>query len=293
MERDALGAAGWWSRPVPTSPPAGTSRSRPRPMIGSFASTRAAALFLTVRALARRKRHDGYRGRDLHPVEGTDAPGTRRGLRPLPQAGRGRRRQPVRSAFALLLRPRLSRPARGWPIDGHFPGWHGRRSGDSVVRARGERSCVQRGCRRAGVHDRAVPEAAVRWRSRATWRETAHMFATYTRGGYVRTPGHGRHVVRLLSWVVGPSLAVWGVSWPARSSLRARLRTRGCPLRRARRDRVPVVERWRIPALIAVKDLSGDSSAQEQGLIDASRGAPQPRAREERLRKHPRTMPDS
>lgn len=136
-----------------------------------------------------------------------------------------------------------------------------------------------------GFTTELVAEAAVRWRSRATWRETAHMFATYTRGD-VRTPGHGRHVVRLLAWVVGPTLAVWGNRW-ARSVVAAgALAYVWLPLRRARRDRVPMVERWRIPALIAVKDLSQLIGA-GAGLIDAARGTPQPRPREERTRKQP------
>jgi glycosyltransferase involved in cell wall biosynthesis len=119
-----------------------------------------------------------------------------------------------------------------------------------------------------------VEDATVRWRPRTTWAENARMFATYTRGD-VRTKGRTRHLVRLAAWTAGPLLFVKGglagkllVAAGASAYL-------WLPMRRARRSLSPS-EWWRVPVLVAFKDLSQLAGAC-MGVIDAIRGVPQPR----------------
>jgi hypothetical protein len=119
-----------------------------------------------------------------------------------------------------------------------------------------------------------VEAAIVRWRPRTTWAANARMFAIYTRGD-IRTKGRARHLVRLAAWSAGPWLCVTG-------GFAGRLIVAGgataylwLPMRRARRSLGPS-ERWRVPALVALKDLSQLAGA-GMGVIDAVRGVPQPR----------------
>jgi glycosyltransferase involved in cell wall biosynthesis len=125
-----------------------------------------------------------------------------------------------------------------------------------------------------GFRPTLVQEATVRWRPRTTWLETARMFAIYTRGD-IRTKGRARHLARLAAWTVGPSLA-------AKGGLAGRVLVAAgagaylwLPLRRARRSLSPG-EWWRVPVLVALKDLSQLAGA-GMGLADAIRGLPQPR----------------
>ncbi len=124
-----------------------------------------------------------------------------------------------------------------------------------------------------GFSPTLVEEAAVYWRPRTTWLATAAMFATYTRGD-IRTRGRGRHVARLGAWCAGPALV-------ARGGVAGRLLVAGgaaaylwLPMRRARRS-LPAREWWRIPLLVALKDLAQLGGA-AVGLVDAVRGVPQP-----------------
>jgi GT2 family glycosyltransferase len=126
---------------------------------------------------------------------------------------------------------------------------------------------------RRGFRATLVEEAAVLWRPRTTWLETARMFATYTRGD-IRTKGRGRHVARLLAWSAGPALvARRGVSGKLVAATGAAAYL-WLPMRRARRS-LPPTEWWRIPLLVALKDLSQLGGA-AIGLVDAIRGVPQP-----------------
>jgi glycosyltransferase involved in cell wall biosynthesis len=132
---------------------------------------------------------------------------------------------------------------------------------------------------RLGFATALVSEATVSWRPRATWLETARMFATYTRGD-IRTPGRRRHLLRLVAWVAGALLVV-------RGGRRGRLLTvcgvaayLWLPLRRAGRRRLTPSAWLQVPALVAVKDLSQLFGA-GLGLFDAARGVQQPRPRPE------------
>lgn len=118
-----------------------------------------------------------------------------------------------------------------------------------------------------------VPQAVVHWRPRTTWAETARMFRTYARGD-IRTPGRGRHVARVLSWSVGSLILARG--WPVRFAVAASaLAYMGLPLQRARRFGLRPTAWWRIPALIAVKDLAQMIGSVE-GVVDQLHGRPQP-----------------
>lgn len=131
-----------------------------------------------------------------------------------------------------------------------------------------------------GFRTALVPEAAVRWRPRATWLATARMFATYTRGD-IRTPGRGRHLIRLMAWVAGVLLTVRGGSRGRALAAAGAAAYLWLPLRRARVSGLSVSDWWRVPALVALKDLSQLFGA-GVGLLDASRGRRQPRPGERR-----------
>jgi glycosyltransferase involved in cell wall biosynthesis len=127
-----------------------------------------------------------------------------------------------------------------------------------------------------GFRPMLVEDATVYWRPRTTWFETARMFATYTRGD-IRTKGRTRHLARLAAWCGGSALVMRGGT-PGRTVVAAGAAAYlWLPMRRARRS-LPVNEWWRVPALVALKDLSQLAGA-AVGLVDAGRGVPQPRPR--------------
>lgn len=153
---------------------------------------------------------------------------------------------------------------RAWESVGGFP---------EVVYA-GEDLAFSAAAVEQGFRAVLIPGAAVHWRPRTTWTATAQMFRTYSRGD-VRTSGRVRHVVRALSWSVGSSLLVRG-GWPARVAVAASaLAYMALPLDRARRSGFRPTGWWRIPTLIAVKDLAQMVGAVE-GVVDELWGRPQP-----------------
>lgn len=121
-----------------------------------------------------------------------------------------------------------------------------------------------------------VEEATVRWRPRTTWLQTARMFAIYTRGD-IRTKGRARHLARLGAWTVGPYLA-WNGGFASRALVVAGAGAYlWLPMRRARRTLAPS-EWWRVPVLVALKDVSQLAGA-GIGIVDALRGVTQPQPR--------------
>ena len=124
-----------------------------------------------------------------------------------------------------------------------------------------------------GYHAVLVPEASVAWRPPPTWAANARMFFTYCRGD-VRSR-RARHAARALAWTTGPALIFRG-GRPAR--LLGLLGAAGyvaLPVHRAWRSGTSPLEWWRIPVLVALKDLSQLAGALT-GLIDALAGRPQP-----------------
>ena len=122
----------------------------------------------------------------------------------------------------------------------------------------------------AGLEVALVPGAAVYWRPRPTWSANARMYCGYARGS-VGTGAFARHLVRALAWGAAPVLLLRGGTvgrlavvawWVAYLSL---------PLRRARRDGIPASEWWRLPLVIAMKDLSQLAGA-TAGVVDRLRG---------------------
>lgn len=116
--------------------------------------------------------------------------------------------------------------------------------------------------------------AVVHWRPPSTWTANATMFYRYCRGD-VRSKGRLRHWVRLLAWSAAPLVL-------ARGDTRAKVLVAsgataymGLPLRRAKLAGVRPASWWRIPAAVAVKDLSQLVGA-AAGAMDAVRGVPQP-----------------
>lgn len=125
----------------------------------------------------------------------------------------------------------------------------------------------------AGFEMSRSAEAVVRWRPPATWWGNAKMFYTYSRGD-IRFPGRTRHGVRAAAWILGMrSLA---------AGSRLRLAVGGgalayiaLPLHRAWRGGLPSRDWWRIPLLVALKDLAQIAGA-VRGTVDALEGVPQP-----------------
>jgi glycosyltransferase involved in cell wall biosynthesis len=107
----------------------------------------------------------------------------------------------------------------------------------------------------SGLRVELVPDAVVLWRPRPSWRANARMYHSYARGS-LATGAYARHVVRALAWGALPWLALRGgrlgrltvlAWWAAYLSL---------PVRRARRIGMPPGSWWRLPLVIALKDLS-------------------------------------
>ena len=126
----------------------------------------------------------------------------------------------------------------------------------------------------AGLRTRLVPAAEVAWRPRMTWRANASMYRTYARGD-VRRGRRGRHFVRALGWITAPAVAIAGPA-PARVLVGAAVAAYvGLPAARALKVGLPAREWWRLPLLVAMKDLAQCLGAAE-GVGDAVRGRPQP-----------------
>jgi hypothetical protein len=117
-------------------------------------------------------------------------------------------------------------------------------------------------------------QAEVRWRPPRTWRANATMFFRYCRGD-VRAKGRARHAARLVAWTGGP-IALASRGWRTRVGVIAGgLAYIALPVSRARRAGIPAREWWRIPLVIALKDISQLFGA-AVGVVDAVRGVPQP-----------------
>ena len=127
---------------------------------------------------------------------------------------------------------------------------------------------------RAGLRVQLVPAAEVAWRPRLTWRENAIMYRTYARGD-VRRGRRGRHLMRAVGWTTAPVVAISGPR-PARALVAVAVAGYvGLPGARALKVGLPAREWWRLPLLVAMKDLAQCVGAAE-GLSDALKGRAQP-----------------
>ena len=108
---------------------------------------------------------------------------------------------------------------------------------------------------RHGLRTVRVPEAAVRWRPPATWCANAAMFLRYSRGD-IRIAGRSRHAARASAWAGASALALKGGRCGRAGVAAGALAYMALPAWRAWRIRLPLHAWWRIPAAIAVKDLS-------------------------------------
>jgi hypothetical protein len=129
----------------------------------------------------------------------------------------------------------------------------------------------------AGVSARLVREAEVAWRPRTTWRANARMYVVYARGD-VRRGRRRRYAVRAAAWGAGAAIAAGGSRGARGVAGLGALAYLGLPLARARREGMPPAEWWRIPLVIAMKDLAQCAGA-AQGVLDAARGRAQPSPR--------------
>jgi glycosyltransferase involved in cell wall biosynthesis len=125
----------------------------------------------------------------------------------------------------------------------------------------------------AGFRVNRSPEAVVRWCPPSTWVGNAKMFYTYSRGD-IRFPGRARPAARFAAWCMAAVLMRTG--WRGRFVLVAGgLAYISLPLRRARQGGLRLRDCWRIPAVVALKDLAQMAGA-ARGLVDAALGVSQP-----------------
>ena len=138
----------------------------------------------------------------------------------------------------------------------------------------------------AGLRAELVPDAAVRWRPRPTWRANARMYFLYARGS-LATGAYARHVARALAWGAAPLLATRG-GRPGRTALLAWWAAYlSLPVRRAHRSGMSPASWWRLPLVIALKDLSQVAGAvagaadvlRRAGGADSSPAPARPRTR--------------
>ena len=127
----------------------------------------------------------------------------------------------------------------------------------------------------AGLRAQLVPAAEVAWRPRMTWRANAIMYRTYARGD-VRRGRRGRHLMRALGWTTAPVIVLAGPRTARAAVAVAVAAYVGLPGARALKVGLPAREWWRLPLLVAMKDLAQCVGAAE-GLGDAVRGRAQPR----------------
>jgi glycosyltransferase involved in cell wall biosynthesis len=138
----------------------------------------------------------------------------------------------------------------------------------------GEDVAFSRAAARSAAATRLEAGAVVAWRPRATWAANARMYRTYARGD-VRRGSVVTYAIRAAAWLAAVTLVLFGgragrllvVGWLAAYA--------SLPFVRARaRQHGPAVT-WRIPLVIAMKDLSQTVGA-TLGLLDGARGVPQP-----------------
>ena len=158
--------------------------------------------------------------------------------------------------------PRARSPSRrdAWRAAGGFP---------EHVYA-GEDPAFSQAVVASGMRVELVPDAAVLWRPRPTWRGNARMYHSYARGS-LATGAYFRHLVRAVVWGAAPILATRG-GRPGRLALLAWWAAYlSLPVRRAQRSGMPPSTWWLLPLVIAMKDLSQIAGA-AAAVADLTRG---------------------
>jgi glycosyltransferase involved in cell wall biosynthesis len=155
---------------------------------------------------------------------------------------------------------------RAWQAAGGFP----------TRLYAGEDVAFSRAVHEAGLRTAMIPAARVLWRPRGGWLATARMYFSYARGD-IRTPPRRAHVVRAAGLAIAIALIVLlgprGLI-PVAAGVALYL---AHPYSRAIRSPMPWHEYvWRIPLLVALKDLANLAGA-AVGLIDMALGRRQPR----------------
>jgi glycosyltransferase involved in cell wall biosynthesis len=140
----------------------------------------------------------------------------------------------------------------------------------------GEDVAFSRAVHEAAFPAALVPGAAVLWRPRGGWLATARMYFSYARGD-IRTPPRRAHGVRAVGLAIAIALlAILGPIGLIGVAAGVALYL-AHPYSRARRSQMPWHEyAWRIPLLVALKDLANLTGA-AVGLVDAALGKRQPR----------------
>ena len=155
---------------------------------------------------------------------------------------------------------------RAWSGAGGFPG--NLYAGEDVA--------FSRAVHEAGFNAALVPAAQVLWRPRGGWLATARMYFSYARGD-IRTPPRRAHAVRAVGLAIAIALiAILGPLGliPVAAGVALYL---AHPLTRAVRSPMPWHEYvWRVPLLVALKDLANLAGA-AVGLLDMALGRRQPR----------------
>ena len=129
-----------------------------------------------------------------------------------------------------------------------------------------------------GLRVELVPEAAVLWRPRPSWRANARMYHSYARGS-LATGAYARHLARALAWGAAPWLAVRGGRLGRIALLAWWVAYLSLPVRRARRSGMPPRSWWLLPLVIALKDLSqlaGAASGARDVITGRSEAAAKP-----------------
>jgi glycosyltransferase involved in cell wall biosynthesis len=120
---------------------------------------------------------------------------------------------------------------------------------------------------RAGFRMVRAADAVVAWSPPDTWTGNARMFIRYSRRD-VRLAGRGRHFGRAAAWATAAETLIAGGRRQQLVLALASLGYLALPLRRSVGARVPPHEWWRIPLVIALKDISQLIGA-ALGTVDA------------------------
>ncbi len=181
----------------------------------------------------------------------------------------------IRLSQALFGRSYSSDQATGRSMAFTKRAWQGAGGFPARLYA-GEDVAFSRAVHEAGFATALVSAASVLWRPRGGWLATARMYFSYARGD-IRTPPRRAHAIRAIGLLIAIALIValgpLGLV-PVAAGIALYL---AHPYARALRSSMPWHEYvWRIPLLVALKDLANLAGA-AIGLLDAALGRRQPR----------------